>query len=106
MLLEKVQCMFSNANLGTQFWVEALSHATFIVNRLPRSGVEYKTLMEVWLGSHASYDNVHIFGCLTYYNVRDEKIDLRAYKTLFKGSSQEVKGYNLWCLQDKKMVNC
>lgn len=62
-LLEKMRCMLSNANMGKQFWVEALSYATFMVNQLPCSG-----------------------------------------KALFFGTVDGVKGFKLWCLQDKKIV--
>lgn len=30
------------------------------------------TPIEVWSGSHASYDGIHIFGCLAYYHIRNE----------------------------------
>ena len=87
--------MLSKTRLGKQFWVEALSYATFVVNRLPCSGVKYKTPMEVWPGSHASYDGINIFGCPAYYHVRDEKLDSRVQKALFLGTSDRVKGFKL-----------
>ena len=46
-LLEKVWCMLSNTKLNKRFWAEALFYATFLVNHLPCSGVEYKNLMEL-----------------------------------------------------------
>ena len=72
--------MMSIAGLSKQFWAEALSYATFIVNRLLCSCVEYKIAMEVWSGSHASYDGFHIFGCPTYYHIRDKKLSPRLKK--------------------------
>ena len=71
---------------------------------LPSSGVDYKTPIEVWIGSHASYDSLHIFGCLPYYHIREYKIDPRARKVIFIDSRSGVKGYKLWCLQDRKMI--
>lgn len=93
--IEKVRCMLSNANLCNQFWAKALSYITFIMNKFPCSGVEYQTLIEVWLGSHISYDNVHKFSCWACCHARDEKIDPRTRKALFMGSSERVIRYKL-----------
>ena len=94
-LLKKARCMTLNAGLSKQFCAEAIFYTTFIANRLPCSGVEYKTPMDVWSGFHASYDGIHIFGCPTYYHVPDKKLDPKAQKTLFFGTSDEVKGFKL-----------
>lgn len=103
-LPKKIKCMLSNAELFKQFWVEALSYATFVVNRFLCSGVEYKTPMDIWSGSNASYDGIHIFSCLAYYHIRDEKLDLRARQALFFDKSVGVKRFKLWCLQDKNIL--
>lgn len=39
-LLKRVRCMLSNAGLSKQFWVVALSYATFIVNQFPYPGLD------------------------------------------------------------------
>lgn len=52
----------------------------FLVYRLPYSGVEYKVPIKMWIRTHASYD-IYVFGYLTYYHIRDEKINRRARKT-------------------------
>lgn len=103
-LLEKVRYMLSNSGLGKQFWVEALSFATFLVNRFPCSGGKNKTRTEVWSGSHTNYDGIYIFGCPTYYHVYDEKLDPRALKALFLHMSDMVKGFKLWYVEDKNIV--
>ena len=36
-LVEKVRCMLSNAELGKEFCVEAVTYAQHLVNRLPSS---------------------------------------------------------------------
>ena len=84
--------------MGKQYWAEVLSYASTIVKMLPFLGVDYKTPMEVWTGSHASYDSLHIFGCPAYYHVREDKIGPRIWKAIFMGSRSGVKGYKLWCL--------
>ena len=47
--LEKVWCLLSNAGLVKSFWAEALTCASHLINRLPSSAIEGKTLIEVCL---------------------------------------------------------
>ncbi|KAM2004372.1 hypothetical protein ACFX15_027830 [Malus domestica] len=104
-LLEKVRCMLSNARLGKAFWAEALTYASHLINRLPAAANKGKTPMEVWSGKPCTdYKFLHIFGCPAYYYVRESKLDPRAKKALFMGFSTGVKGYRLWCPDEKKFV--
>ncbi|KAG8482894.1 hypothetical protein CXB51_024220 [Gossypium anomalum] len=47
MIMEKFQCMLSNANLPNLFWAEAASTACFFINRSPSIAIEKKTPQEV-----------------------------------------------------------
>ncbi|KAG8501427.1 hypothetical protein CXB51_003754 [Gossypium anomalum] len=62
-IMEKVQCMLSNANLPKSFWAEAASTACFLINRSPSVAIEKKTPQEVWSGNPANYSDLKIFGC-------------------------------------------
>ena len=76
------------------------------MNRLPVSGNGGKTPLEVWSGTPVrNYDNLHVFGCPTYYHVTDSKLDPRAKKAKFMGLSKGVKGYRLWSTETSKIVN-
>ena len=71
-LLEKVQCMLSQAKLGKEFWAEVVSYACQIINRLPAAANKGKTPLQVWSGSPATdSDSFHIFGCHAYYHVQE-----------------------------------
>nr|GEV19068.1 retrovirus-related Pol polyprotein from transposon TNT 1-94 [Tanacetum cinerariifolium] len=64
-LLEKVWCMLSNAGLGKEFWVEAVTYACHLVNRLPSTAIDGKTPCEKWYGKPATdYDSLHLDGTL------------------------------------------
>ena len=105
-LLEKVQCVLSQAKLGKEFWGKVVTYASHIINRLPASANEGKTPLEVWSRPPTTnYDSLHIFGCLAYYHVKDSKLDPRAKKTIFLGFSSGVKGYRLWCTETKKIIH-
>jgi len=69
-LLEKIQCLLSNARLAKSFWVEALTYASHLINMLPSSAIGGNTLMEVWSEKAVQgYDMLKIFGCPAYYHV-------------------------------------
>ena len=105
-LLEKVRCMLSNAGLGKQFWAEAVTYASHLINRLPSSALKGKTPLEVWSGKPANdYDYLRVFGSIAYYHVKESKLDPRAKKALFMGVTPGVKGYRLWCLSSKKIIS-
>ena len=76
-------------------------YACHLHNHLPSATLEDKTSMEIWSKKPANdYDALHIFGCPTYYHVRDLKLDPRAKKSLFLRFSINLKGYRLWCLDE------
>ena len=41
-LMEKVQCMLSNAGLGKEFWADAMTYACHLINRLPSTAIDDK----------------------------------------------------------------
>lgn len=49
-LLERAQCMLLNAGLEKDFWAEAISTISYLVNHFPNRATECKTMEEVWSG--------------------------------------------------------
>jgi len=95
-LLEKVQCMLSNAGLSKYFWAEALAYTCYLVNRLSLSVIGGKTLLETWSEKVIQdYDLLGVFGCLTYYHVKEDKLDPRAKKGVFVGFKKGIKNYKI-----------
>ncbi|KAG8491046.1 hypothetical protein CXB51_014200 [Gossypium anomalum] len=91
-IMEKVRCMFSNANLPKSFWAEAASTAYFLINRSPSVTIEKKTPQEVWSGNPANYSDLKIFGCPAYAHVDNGKLEPRFIKCVFLGYKAGVKG--------------
>ncbi|KAK3030317.1 hypothetical protein RJ639_039320 [Escallonia herrerae] len=89
-LLERARCMLSNVGLSKEFLTETINTA-----------IHCKTPEEVWSGKHANYENLRIFGCPTYADVNDGKLEPRAKKCIFLGYVSGVKGYRLWCPDSK-----
>ncbi|KAG8479138.1 hypothetical protein CXB51_029778 [Gossypium anomalum] len=104
MIMEKVRCILSNANLPKSFWAEAASTACFLINCSPSVTIEKKTPQEVWSGNHANYSDLKIFGCPAYAHVDNGKLELRSIKCVFLGYKAGVKGYKLWCPENRKVV--
>ncbi|KAG8480001.1 hypothetical protein CXB51_025036 [Gossypium anomalum] len=102
MIMEKVRCMLSNANLPKSFWAEVASTAYFLINRSPSVAIEKKTPQEVWYGNPANYSDLKIFGCPAYAHVDNGKLEPRSIKCV--GYRAGVKGYKLWCPENRKVV--
>ena len=91
-LLENILCLLSQSGLKKIFWAEALTYTSHLINRLPSSAIEGKTLMENWSGEPArDYDQLKVFGCPVFYHVKTDKLELRARKTIFVGFKRGVK---------------
>ena len=79
--------------LGKYFWAEALTYASYLINRFSSAVIESKTPMEVRSGKATQdYDMLMIFGCLDYYQVKEDKLDPRAKKAVFLSFKRGVKG--------------
>ena len=46
-LLEKIRCLLSNSRLNKSFWTEAMTYASYFINRLPSSAIGEKTPMKM-----------------------------------------------------------
>ncbi|KAG8501651.1 hypothetical protein CXB51_004782 [Gossypium anomalum] len=83
---------------------EAASTACFLINRSPSVAIEKKTPQEVWSGNPANYSDLKIFGCPAYAHVNNGKLEPRSIKCVFLGYKAGVKGYKLWCPENRKVV--
>ncbi|KAG8485645.1 hypothetical protein CXB51_018863 [Gossypium anomalum] len=103
-IIEKVLCMLSNTNLPKSFWAEAASTACFLINRSPSVAIEKKTPQEVWFGNPTDYSDLRIFGCPVYAHFDNRKLEPRSIKCVFLCYKAGVKGYKLWCPENRKVV--
>ena len=99
--MQRARCMRLNADLSKQFWAEAVNTACYLVNRSPSIAIDLKTPQEVWSGKPSDYSGLRIFGCPAYAHVDDGKLEPRAMKCIFLGYATGVKGYRLWCTEDR-----
>ena len=88
--------MLSTAGISKSFLAKALAYAYHLINSLPLCAIGDKIPLEVWTGKGAQdYDSLWIFGCPTYYHVKEDKLNPRARKDLFRGFKKRIKGYKI-----------
>ncbi|GJT48090.1 retrovirus-related pol polyprotein from transposon TNT 1-94 [Tanacetum coccineum] len=100
-IMEKVRCMLSHANLDKDFWVEAATTATYLINRSPHRSLDGNIPEILWSGNSVDYSNLRVFGCPVYVHVNEGKLVPRAVKCIFLGYGSRVKGYRVWCPDPK-----
>jgi hypothetical protein len=75
-----------------QFWAEAISTASYLINRSPSAALEKKTPMGVWTSVKHSYKSLKVFGSLAYSHVKQDKLDPRVEKYIFLGHPDGCEG--------------
>ncbi|KAG8474748.1 hypothetical protein CXB51_031715 [Gossypium anomalum] len=94
-----VKCQLTEVVLG-----RSSLYCMFFINRSPSVAIEKKTPQEVWSGNPANYSDLKIFGCPAYAHVNNGKLEPRSIKCIFLGYKAGVKGYKLWCPENRKVV--
>ena len=104
-LLEAVRSMLVGAQLSQGFWAEALTTAVYLRNRSLTKSVNGSKPYEAWSGRKPAVIHLKVFGCVTYAHIPKEerrKLDVKAKRCVLLGYGITVKGYRLYCPQDKK----
>jgi hypothetical protein len=99
--------MLSGVWLGHEFWVEAMGISYYLVNRSSSSTLDEKNPHEVWIGKKPSLTHLRVFGCESCVHAPKEnksKLDKKVEKCIFIGFKDDLKGYNIWNLETKKVV--
>ena len=106
-LLEAVRSMLVGAQLSQSFWAEALTTAVYLRNRGLTKSVNDSTPYEAWSDTKPAVNHLKVFGYVTYAQIPKEerrKLDVnKAKRCVLLGYGTTVKGYRLYCPQDKKV---
>jgi histone deacetylase 1/2 len=95
------------ASLPPRFWVEALHHATHLLNRLPTKTISAPSPYFALYHTHHDYLSLHIFGCLCYANTAStmsHKLAPRSSACVFLGFSPHHKGYRCMDLATQRIL--
>ena len=78
----------------------------YLRNRSLTNSVDRSTPYEAWSGRKPAVNHLKVFGCVTYAHIPKEerrKLDVKAKRCVLLGNGTTVKGYRLYCPQDKKV---
>jgi len=107
-LVEMARSMFHAQNLKKSLWAEVVVNAAYTRNRCPSRALPSITPEEAWSGRKPCILHMHVFGCIAYAMVPDEKrckLDAKGTKCLFLGYCESTKAYRLMCVQSK-IIKC
>jgi len=99
-LLNVTRSLLFQTHLPKCFWSYALTHAVFLINRLP-------TPYEIFLQKPPTFLDLKVFGCLSFASTllqKRDKLDPRARKCVFfLGYKFETKGYVVFDLHTRNI---
>ncbi|MBW0483212.1 hypothetical protein O181_022927 [Austropuccinia psidii MF-1] len=97
--MERVNCLLLDSKLSFDWWREAMSTETYLLNRTPVSSLSFKTPFETIFNYAPKMDHLHPFGFPVYIHVNKanlkSKLHTCAEKGFFLGYSE---GHKRFCL--------
>ncbi|CAH9079866.1 unnamed protein product [Cuscuta europaea] len=101
-LLEITRTMLLQASIPSQFWVDAIFTAAYIINRLPSPLLGNFSPYERLFQKSPDYAFMRLFGCSCFPNIyasSANKLSARSIHCVFIGYASGYKGYR--CLEPK-----
>lgn len=106
-LLDMVRSIQKHMKFPNYLWGEAVSYATYIINRAATRVIKNKTPYELFKGKKPSIEHLQIFGCIGYAKVDSQhlkKLDNRSRMLVHLGTEPGSKAYRLFDPTSKRMV--
>lgn len=104
-IVDKARCLLLDANLDKTFWAEAVSTATYLINRAPARAIGHK-IPEEWSSEKPSLSHLRVFGTRALAHVPKQsrkKWDEKSKECIFLGYAEDSKGYRLFDTSKKKI---
>ena len=95
-LLDVVRTLLIESSVPTKFWVEALSTAVYLINRLPTVTLNYDSPYLCLFGIPPEYKSLHTFGCVCFVHLpptERHKLVAQSVTCAFMGYSPTQKGF-------------
>ena len=100
-LLETAWTLLFHMNVPKHFWVDTVSTASFLINRMPSSVLNWATLSHQLFPNNPLFPiDPKVFGCTCFVpdvHPQVSKHDLKFLKCIFMGNSRVQKGYMCYC---------
>ena len=95
-LLDVVRTLLIESSVPTKFWVEALSTAVYLINRLPTVTLNYDSPYLRLFGIPPEYKSLYTFGCVCFVHLpptERHKLAAQSVTCVFMGYSPTEKGF-------------
>ncbi|KAL0293025.1 UNVERIFIED_CONTAM: Retrovirus-related Pol polyprotein from transposon TNT 1-94 [Sesamum radiatum] len=109
-LLEVVRASLFEAHMPTSYWGEAVTVATYLINRMPSNSLQFLTPFDVLhkIVSASTLPNLppKVFGCVAFVHLHRHlrnKLEPRALRCVFVGYSLHQKGYRCYHPPSRKL---
>ena len=109
-LLEVVRASLIEAHMPLSYWGHALTSATYLINRVPSSTIDFKTpsqaLIEAIVAPVGPNLPPHVFGCVAFVHLHKRqrnKLIPRALRGVFLRYAAYQKGYRCYHPLSKRM---
>jgi hypothetical protein len=99
-IVEVALALLAQASMPLKFWDEAITTATYLINRTPSKVLNFVTPLERLFNQQPDYSFLKTFGCACWPNLRPyntHKFAFRSKLCVFLGYSLARKGYK--CLE-------
>ncbi|KAL2932969.1 Retrovirus-related Pol polyprotein from transposon TNT 1-94 [Bienertia sinuspersici] len=104
-LLEIARTLRIHAGLPYNFWGDCLLAATYLINLLPTSVLNWKSPFEMLFDKPPNYDHLKVIGCFCYpFHKNSDKFAPRSKRCVFLGYPYAQKGYKLYDLDTHKIL--
>ncbi len=107
-ILNMARCMIFNCRLPMHFWGDAVKYTAYVLNRSPcKSNPKRMSPLEMLEGKPQNLTHVVTFGspCMVYGSPGKNSLKKRSQRGIILGVSEEVKGFRVYLMEDKKVVN-
>jgi len=95
-LLDITRSLLLQAYVPSRFWVEALSTAVFLINRLPSMVIDFDSPFFRLFKTQPDYSNLHTIGCVCFVHLppfERHKLGAQSVQCAFMGYSNSHKGF-------------
>ncbi|GJY37099.1 putative RNA-directed DNA polymerase [Tanacetum coccineum] len=105
-LLNVARSLLFQGGIPLRFWTECVLTATYLINRLPSSVLNGKSLFEMIYNTKPNLSKLRVFGCLCFATVLNnhDKLGSRSEKCVMMGYSSVKKGYRLYSLDKHQFI--
>ncbi|PKU73081.1 Retrovirus-related Pol polyprotein from transposon TNT 1-94 [Dendrobium catenatum] len=106
-IIETARTLLLQAHLPTQFWIEAVLTATYLINRLPSLTTNSLSPFQHLFKKQPVYTHLKIFGCLCFpwlQHSASHKFAPKSSACVFLGYSSSHKGYRCYQLSNQKII--